>query len=131
MEVVVPNEDRRLSAGSFVKAAIVTRTDDKARTVPEEAIVNFAGVTKVFIVDGDKVREVQIKTGVALIVAEGQRKRTWIEVEGDLPTGARSSRAARLAWPTASRCACGRLTDSPRRTQRSRRRKRKQSHKDH
>jgi RND family efflux transporter MFP subunit len=99
VEVVVPNEDRRLSAGSFVKATIVTKTNDRAITVPEEAIVNFAGVTKVFVVDGDKVREVQLKIGVPMIITEGQRKRTWIEVEGNLPAGSKvaTSGQARLA----------------------------------
>ena len=83
-EVVVPNPDRRLSAGSFAKAAIVTGTDDRARTVPEEALVSFAGVTKVFVVDGDRVRAVPVKVGVPVVVA----KRTWVEIDGDLPAGA-------------------------------------------
>jgi RND family efflux transporter MFP subunit len=98
-EVVVPNEDRRLSAGSFVKATILTKTDDQARTVPEEAIINFAGVTKVFVADGDKVREVPVKLGVSVIVTEGKRQRTWIEVDGNLPPGSKvvTSGQSRLA----------------------------------
>jgi len=99
VEVVVPNEDRRLSAGSFVKATIVTKVEDKAHTVPEESLVQFAGVTKVFVLEGGIVREVVVKTGIALIVTEGSRNRTWLEVEGDLPAGAQvvTSGQTRLA----------------------------------
>jgi multidrug efflux pump subunit AcrA (membrane-fusion protein) len=99
VEVVVLNHDRRLSAGSFVKATIVTKVDDKARTVPEEAIVNFAGVTKVFVLKDGTVREVPVKSGVALVVTEGGRQRTWVEIEGELPVGAEvvTSGQSRLA----------------------------------
>jgi RND family efflux transporter MFP subunit len=99
VEVVVPNQDRRLSAGSFVKAAIVIGVDNKARTVPEEAIVNFAGVTKAFVLRDDKVAEVAVKTGVPVVVTEGGQGRTWLEVEGDLPIGAKvvTSGQSRLA----------------------------------
>lgn len=98
-EVLVPNADRRLNAGSFAKATIVTKTDATARTVPEEAIVTFAGVTKVFTVTDGKAHEVPVKTGSSVVVAEGSRKRTWIEVEGDLPakTPVITSGHARLA----------------------------------
>lgn len=105
VEVVVPNQDRRLSAGSFVKAAVVLGTDDRARTVPEEAIVNFAGVTKVFILRHDTVTEVPVKAGVPVVVTEGGHSRTWLEVEGDLPVGGKvvTSGQSRLAEGTAVR----------------------------
>jgi hypothetical protein len=95
---VVPNADRRLS-GSFVAQQVVVGTDEKARMVPEEALVQFAGVTKVFVLQDGVVHEVPVKTGVPVVVSEGQRQRTWIEVEGDLPLGAQvvTSGQSRLA----------------------------------
>jgi multidrug efflux pump subunit AcrA (membrane-fusion protein) len=105
VEVVVPNADRRLSAGSFVKAAVVTKVDDRARTVPEESLVRFAGVTKVFVLDGSKVREVPVIVGPPVVVTEGGRSRTWIEVDGDLKAGTQvvTSGQTRLADGVAAR----------------------------
>jgi RND family efflux transporter MFP subunit len=88
VEILVPNEDRKLSPGSFAKASIFTKVDPKARTVPEEALVTFAGITKVFVIENDHSREVHVKPGARLPVAGPSRQRTWIEVEGDLPEGA-------------------------------------------
>lgn len=80
----VANPDRKLRAGSFAKAAVSTRIDPTAVTVPEEAVVSFAGVTKVFVADGGKAREVPVTPGVRVEVgADG-----WVEVTGDLKPGA-------------------------------------------
>jgi RND family efflux transporter MFP subunit len=81
-EVHVPNADRRLSAGSFARADILTRIDPQARTVPEEAVVSFAGVTKVFVVHDGRVREVHVRTGGSLIADGPGGRRTWVELEG-------------------------------------------------
>lgn len=79
--ILVQNTDRLLKPGSFAKAAIQTRVDPAAMTVPLEAVVRFAGVTKIFIVEGDKVRERHVETG--------QQGDTWIEVTGaEIPEGA-------------------------------------------
>jgi RND family efflux transporter MFP subunit len=87
VEIHVPNEDRRLSPGSFAKASILTRVDSAAPTVPEEAIVSFAGVTKVFVVHDAKAHEIPVRRGVTIDAAGTDRSRTWVEVEGDLPAG--------------------------------------------
>jgi RND family efflux transporter MFP subunit len=87
VEIHVPNIDRRLCPGSFAKVAILTRIDEKARTVPEEALVSFAGVTKVFVVKDGVAREVPVKAGVAMDVPGTGRPRTWVEIEGELPLG--------------------------------------------
>jgi multidrug efflux pump subunit AcrA (membrane-fusion protein) len=86
-EVLVPNEDRRLGPGSFVKGEVLTHTDPAARTVPEEALVSFAGVTKVFVVRDGRAHEVPVRTGVALDTAGAGGPRVWVEVEGDLRCG--------------------------------------------
>ena len=87
VEIHVPNEDRRLSAGSFARAVIRTRLDDKACTVPEEAIVSFAGVTKVFTIKEGKAHAVPVQPGAALKLGNGDSAKTWIEVDGALTEG--------------------------------------------
>jgi RND family efflux transporter MFP subunit len=82
VEVTVPNDDRRLSPGAFAKASILTRVDPDALAIPEEALVSFAGVTKVFVLREGKAKEVLVRAGEA---APGEDQRTWIEVAGDLP----------------------------------------------
>jgi multidrug efflux pump subunit AcrA (membrane-fusion protein) len=86
VEILIPNEDRRLSAGSFAQAKIETSQDPSAVTVPEEALVTFAGVSKVFVVDGDRARDVPVTIRQSLKVAgetSGYQK-SWVEVSGDL-----------------------------------------------
>lgn len=102
VEVTVPNEDRRLSPGGFAKASILTRVDADALAIPEEALVSFAGVTKVFAIREGKAREVHVRAGESLPGGDG---RTWIEVAGDLPGDASiiTSGQTRLADGTAVR----------------------------
>lgn len=82
-EIQVPNEDRRLSAGSFARATIQTHRDPGALTVPDDALVTFAGVTKVFVVRDNKSHAVPVKLGVHLSVSGTG----WTEVTGNLHAG--------------------------------------------
>ena len=50
VEGVVENPERQLKPGFFARAAVTTRMDPNALTVPQQALVTFAGVTKVFVV---------------------------------------------------------------------------------
>lgn len=73
VETVIPNKRGLLRPGGLARASIVIDAEAKAAVVPIEAIVHFAGVTKIFLVDQGKARAIgDIKTGV-----EG---RGWIEV---------------------------------------------------
>lgn len=63
VEAVVENPDRALKPGFFANAAVVTRTDDRALMVPQEALITFAGVTKLFLVRDGKAVERQVETG--------------------------------------------------------------------
>jgi membrane fusion protein (multidrug efflux system) len=63
IETVVENRDRRLKPGFFANAAVVTRTDDHALMVPQEAIITFAGVTKLFVIRDGVAHERQVRTG--------------------------------------------------------------------
>ena len=56
----MPNAEGKLKPGGFAKTAILTEMDEHAATVPLEALVHFAGVTKIFLVDGGKAKEVQV-----------------------------------------------------------------------
>jgi multidrug efflux pump subunit AcrA (membrane-fusion protein) len=76
VEIEAPNYDRALSAGGFAQAEILTRTDSDILTVPPEAIVSFAGVTKVFVAEGDTARAVEVEVGT--------REKEWVEVRGPL-----------------------------------------------
>jgi RND family efflux transporter MFP subunit len=66
IEILVENESRALKVGSFAKASLFTHEDPKALTVPDEALVFFAGVTKVFIVRQGKAHAVEVKRSVPL-----------------------------------------------------------------
>ncbi len=63
VEALVDNQDRKLKPGFFANAAVVTRTDDRAIMVPQEALITFAGVTKLFIISDGTAHERQVQTG--------------------------------------------------------------------
>jgi multidrug efflux pump subunit AcrA (membrane-fusion protein) len=48
--------------------------------VPPAALTTFAGVTKLFVVDGDRAK--------AIPVTIGTRDRDWVEIIGDVPADA-------------------------------------------
>lgn len=105
VEIAVPNQDRQLSPGSFARVSIQVRTDPAARTVPEEALLTYAGVTKIFIVQNGKAREVLVRPGLTTDEQKNGTRRTWIEVEGDIPAKAQvvTSGHSQLADGTAVR----------------------------
>ncbi|MBY0460099.1 MAG: efflux RND transporter periplasmic adaptor subunit, partial [Gemmataceae bacterium] len=73
------NGEGKLKAGGFATAEIVLRTDT-VTTAPPEALVSFAGVNKVFVVNGDRAKAVEVTVGA--------RDKEWIEVT-TLPAGAK------------------------------------------
>lgn len=66
VEVIVPNEDGRLQPGSFARGAILTYTEENVVFVPDEAVVTFAGVSKVFTVADGKAVDHTIRTGLEI-----------------------------------------------------------------
>lgn len=72
VEVLVPNKQSDLKPGGFAKAAILTNVDDHAATVPLEALVHFAGVTKIFLVENGHAKEIQVTIGV--------QDTQWVEI---------------------------------------------------
>lgn len=83
VEIAVPNGDpkAKLKPGTFAKAEIETRTDTGVMAVPPSAIVTFAGVSKIFLVDGDRAKAVEVTLG--------QRDKDWLEVLGAIPADSR------------------------------------------
>jgi RND family efflux transporter MFP subunit len=64
IEGLVANPDRRLKPGFFAHATILTVVDPNGLTVPQQALVTFAGLSKVFVVQDDVARERVVQTGV-------------------------------------------------------------------
>ncbi len=72
VEVYVDNPQRELKAGGFAKVDILTHVDPQAWTVPVDAIVTYAGSTKVFVIRDGRAHAIPTATGV-----EG---RGWVEL---------------------------------------------------
>jgi multidrug efflux pump subunit AcrA (membrane-fusion protein) len=73
-EIQVPNCGRRLNVGGFAKAEILTSSDVAVLTVPPEAVRTFAGISRVYVVEGNVVHAVEVELGT--------REKDWVEVRG-------------------------------------------------
>jgi RND family efflux transporter MFP subunit len=69
----------RLKPGAFVKAEIVTNQTNTAITVPPNALVTFAGIEKVLVVENGKAQEKTVTTG--------RRGDDWIEIKAGVNAG--------------------------------------------
>jgi RND family efflux transporter MFP subunit len=69
----------KLKPGAFVRAEIVTDQTSMAATVPANAIVTFAGIEKVIIVEGGKAVEKPVMTG--------RRGPDWVEIKSGVNVG--------------------------------------------
>ena len=78
VEADVPRQGP-LRAGLFARARIVVTDDEKALTVPLEAIVAFAGLEKVITVRSNQA--------VELVVSTGRRGEHWAEILSGLSAG--------------------------------------------
>lgn len=72
VEIQVPNTDGQLKPGSFAKAAILARVDPKGVTVPLSALVSFAGINKIFLLEDGHAKEVQVSLG--------EQTSEWVEI---------------------------------------------------
>ena len=73
VETLVPNDRHLLRPGGFAKATIVIDSAAQAAVVPIEAIVRFAGVTKLFLIGDGKARAVSD-------IVTGTEGKGWVEV---------------------------------------------------
>src|SRR6266496_2444120 len=69
----------RLRPGAFVKAEIVTNQSNTAVTVPTNAIVTFAGIEKVLMVENGQAVEKTVTTG--------RRGPDWVEIKAGVNVG--------------------------------------------
>ncbi len=67
VEVLSDNADQRLKPGMFVRAGVVLRAEENARTIPETAVTRRGGQSGVFHVNegGESVSWVPVETGIA------------------------------------------------------------------
>ena len=72
VEASVPNPGGVIKPGFFAKASIVTGMERNVPFVPEEAVVSFAGIVKVYVIAQGKAEERRI--------AVGQRRDGWVEI---------------------------------------------------
>ena len=79
VEASVPNPGGILKPGFFAKASILTGTGRGVPFVPEEAVVTFAGIVKVYAVADGKAEERRVTTG--------QRRDGWVEILEGLKVG--------------------------------------------
>jgi multidrug efflux pump subunit AcrA (membrane-fusion protein) len=81
VEIGVPNPEGKLKPGSFAKASILTRHEDNVATVPLDSLTTFAGITKIFLMEDGRVKEVRVSLGT--------QNTEWVEiVQPSLPRGA-------------------------------------------
>ena len=79
VEASVPNPGGVLKPGFFAKASIITGMERNVPFVPEEAVVTFAGIVKVYVVADGKAEERRVTTG--------QRRDGWVEVRERVKVG--------------------------------------------
>lgn len=84
-EALLANNDGRLKPGFFVQASIPSEREDKAIFLPDEAVNYRYGVYKVFLLNGDRVVERQIRPGGQTEDRQGKR----FEIAEGLKTGDR------------------------------------------
>lgn len=82
IEVLMPNDDHRLRAGSFCRASVETRVDPAVTFAPQEAVITFAGVNKVFTVKDGKALEINVEPGEAR-----SEDKSYVEIASGLQGG--------------------------------------------
>ena len=93
IEALVPNADGRLKPGFFVEGSLPSEIEERALTIPPDAVNYRYGVYKVFLVNGDKVEERDVKPGQQqesrIEILEGLRAgdRVAVPVQGQLSNG--------------------------------------------
>jgi multidrug efflux pump subunit AcrA (membrane-fusion protein) len=78
VEADVPNPGT-LRAGLFARAQIIVNQSEQALSVPSSAIITFAGIEKVVILQDGKAVEKTVSTG--------RRGEDWIEITAGLKAG--------------------------------------------
>jgi RND family efflux transporter MFP subunit len=94
VEALLSNPGGRLKPGFFIQAWMPSDRQEKTLTIPEQALNYRYGVYRVFVLNGNQVKERQIKPGSQqgsrIEVLEGLQvgERIAVPVQGDLRDGA-------------------------------------------
>jgi RND family efflux transporter MFP subunit len=65
VEISVPNESRRLQAGTFAKATFVVERKDNVLRVPQASMVSNEGVMSLYVVKNDKAKSRTVTIGIS------------------------------------------------------------------
>lgn len=86
VEIEVENPGDVVKSGAFARASIVSTQSKRGLTIPESAVVYFAGNPRVFVVEGDKVKERPVtlagRVKDRFVVADGVRPGEVVVVYG-------------------------------------------------
>src|SRR5262249_17442403 len=63
VEAEIPNQDGKLRAGSFAEGSIRVNPDARGIAIPARAVLSYAGVDRVFVVENGAAGERVIQTG--------------------------------------------------------------------
>ncbi len=64
VEAIVENPDRRLKPGFFAKGVLTTNVDANVPAVSEDAVATLAGVSSVFVIENNVIRQQEVALGV-------------------------------------------------------------------
>ena len=93
LEATVPNADGELKPGLFASVQLLVAKESPALMVPSNSLLEFAGLTKVFVVEGNRAVERVVKTGLReggyVEILEGAKagERVAVENLGKLSNG--------------------------------------------
>jgi len=87
VEALIDNHEARLKPGFFVKATIPSSAMVEALLVPQEALLYLYGVYKVFVIEGNTLKEKEVKIG--------ERYGDEVEITEGLKPGERIAVAAK------------------------------------
>ncbi len=94
VEALLSNPARKLKPGFFIQASLPSDLQEKTLTVPDQTVTYRYGVYKVYVLNGARVAERQIKPGAQqnsrVEILEGLRagEQVAVAVQGDLRDGA-------------------------------------------
>lgn len=60
---LVQNPERKLKASTFARGEVILEHDVPTTMIPLDAVLNFAGVTKVFVIENDAARSRDVQVG--------------------------------------------------------------------
>jgi membrane fusion protein (multidrug efflux system) len=79
VEIDVPNPNARLRVGVFAESEVVVEPDARSVAIPAACVRDFAGVEKIWVVDGGQAKE--------RVITTGRHDGDWVEVLAGVAAG--------------------------------------------